>query len=105
MSCQETVNICNLIENRLASKSFFHNPNNKKNTIQAKVTSEIQKAMKAGRNNIISYSVSIQLTGPEINFLKKEKVIAKTEYEAVVKFLEKVDMNDFSTQANFLCKE
>lgn len=105
LSCKETVNVCNLIENRLATKSFFHNPNNQKNTIQAKVTSEIQKAMKAGRNNIISYSVSLQLTGPEINFLKKEKVIAKSEYEAVIKFLEKVDLNDFSTQASFLCKE
>lgn len=105
LSCQESINVCNLIEHRLADYSFFNKSSNKKNTIQAKVISEVQKAMKAGRNNIISYSVSLQLKGPQINYLKKDKIIAKTEYEAVIKFLEKVDMNGFSTQAQFLCEE
>lgn len=105
LSCQETINICNQIENRLASYSFFHNPESKASIIQAKITSEIQKTMKAGKNNIISYSVSLQLKGPQIHFLKQDKIIAKTEYKAVLKFLDQVDLNDFSAQANFLCTE
>jgi hypothetical protein len=41
--------------------------------------------MKAGRNNIISYSVSLQLTGLRL-ISEKRKSHAKSEYEALLSF-------------------
>lgn len=104
-SCNEAVNICNIIERRLAENSFFHSDKNKANTIAATISSDIKKSMQAGKNNIVSYEVTLQLKGPRIHFLKKEKRVAKTEYDAITKTLETMDLSDFYSQADFLCKE
>lgn len=105
LSCNEAINICNIIERRLAQNSFFHDDKNKSNVIEVKMSSDIKKSMQAGRNKIISYEIALQLKGRQIHFLKKEKVVAKTEYDAVTKVLKTIDLSDFYSQADFLCKE
>ena len=105
INCNELANICSALEKKLSQKSIFIDENVKEPSLDLKITTTEEKALKVSDNlTRFSYTVDLSLKKKGINFITSAKEAGKNATDATIKAIGKMDFAPLQKQLKPFCK-
>ena len=104
INCNELANICSALEKKLSQKSIFIDEDTKGPSLDLKITTTEEKALKVSDNlTRFSYSVDLSLKKKGINFITSAKETGKNATDATIKAIGKMDFASLQKQLKPFC--
>jgi hypothetical protein len=105
INCNELANICSALEKRLSQKSIFVEEGTKAPSLDLKITTTEEKALKVSDNlTRFSYTVDLSLKKKGINFITSIKEAGKNASDATIKAINKMDFASLQKQLKPFCE-
>ena len=101
LDCKGAPEACKALESQLAKSSIFVGTSTKYPLLKAEVTSN----PKGSLNQLLSFDMSVSITGNRVNFTKSTKGVGKTEGEAMGKGIAKLKFKELQEQVKGICAE
>ena len=101
LDCKGKAEACKALESELAKSSIFVGKAAKLPQLKAEITSN----PKGSLNQLLSFDISVSVTGDKVNFVKSSKGVGKTEGEALGKGIAKIKFKELQQQVKNICAE
>ena len=101
LDCKGKPEACKALENQLAKNSIFVGTSAKLPLLKAEITS----TPKGSLNQLLSFDMSVSITGERVNFSKSTKGVGKNEGEAMGKGIAKLKFKELQEQVKPVCAE
>ena len=100
LECKGSVDACKAFSDQLANNAMFVGTDR----TYPLLTAEVKSTPKNSLNNLLSYDISVSVSGDGVSFSKTSKGVGKTEKEAVSKGIAKIKFKELGAQVNRICK-
>ena len=101
LDCKGNADGCKALADQLAKYSVFVGTNSKDPLLKAEVTATPKNSL----NQLLSFDVSLSVSGEKVSFSKTSKGVGKTEAEAVSKAIGKLKFKELEQQVKASCKK
>jgi len=99
LDCKGSVDGCKALADQMAKQAIFVGKNAKDPLLKA----EVNATSKNSLNQLLSFDVSLSVSGDKVSFSKTSKGVGKTEAEAVSKAIGKLKFKELEQQVKASC--
>lgn len=100
LACNGGGDACNALTDQLAKSSVFVGSAQE----YPLLTADVKSSPKNSLNGLLSFGVTVTVSGEGVRFSKNSKGVGKTESEAVSQAIGKMKFKELGTQVNRICK-
>jgi hypothetical protein len=101
LDCKGNADACKALESELAKNAIY----NGKDSRYPQLKAEVASTPKGALGKLVSFDMTVSVTGDRVNFSKSTKGVGKTEAEAMGKGIAKLKFKELLEQVKNICAE